>query len=75
MQKYPAFGRQLGGQPGTGVITIAQVDQPNTPNANFIAGIDAFTLAPDQWASNCQSSSECPCCLPARHSQAAEPRR
>jgi hypothetical protein len=33
------------------VITIAQVDQPNRPNANFIAGVDAFTLAPDESAS------------------------
>ena len=30
------------GSPGPVVITITQVDQPNTPNANFIAGIDAF---------------------------------
>jgi hypothetical protein len=37
--------------PGPAVITIAQVDQPNTPDANFIAGIGAFTLAPDEWAS------------------------
>jgi hypothetical protein len=37
--------------PGPVVITIAQVDQPNTPDANFIAGVDAFTLAPDEWAS------------------------
>ena len=39
------------GSPGPVVITIAQVDQPNTPNANFIVGLDAFTLGPDEWAS------------------------
>ena len=37
--------------PGPAVITITQVDQPNTPNANFVVGLDAFTLAPDEWAS------------------------
>jgi hypothetical protein len=39
------------GSPGPVVITITQVDQPNTPNANFIRGVDCFTLAPDCWAS------------------------
>jgi hypothetical protein len=39
------------GSPGPVVITITQVDQPNTPDANFITGVDAFTLAPDEWAS------------------------
>ena len=39
------------GSAGPVVITIAQVDQPNTPNANFVVGLDAFTLAPDEWAS------------------------
>ena len=39
------------GSPGPVVITITQVDQPNTPNASFIAGVDALTLAPDEWAS------------------------
>jgi len=39
------------GSPGPVVITVTQVDQPDTPDANFIAGLDAFTLAPDCWAS------------------------
>jgi len=39
------------GSPGPVVITITQVDQPDTPNANFITGVDAFTLAADEWAS------------------------
>lgn len=30
------------------VIAISQVDQPNTPNANLIASVDSFTLAPDE---------------------------
>lgn len=36
------------GSPGPVVIAISQVDQPNTPNANLIANVDSFTLAPDE---------------------------
>ena len=36
------------GSPGPVVIAISQVDQPNTPNANLIASVDSFTLAPDE---------------------------
>ena len=39
------------GSPGPVVIAISQVDQPNTPNANLIASVDSFTLAPDESAS------------------------
>ena len=39
------------GSPGPVVITITQVDQPNTPNANAIALVDSFTLAPGESAS------------------------
>jgi len=37
--------------PGPVVITISQVDQPNTPNANLITSVDSFTLAPGESAS------------------------
>ena len=36
------------GSPGPVAIAISQVDQPNTPNANLIASVDSFTLAPDE---------------------------
>ena len=39
------------GSPGPVVIAISQVDQPNTPNANLIASVDSFTLAPGESAS------------------------
>ena len=39
------------GSSGRVVIAISQVDQPNTPNANLIASVDSFTLAPDESAS------------------------
>jgi hypothetical protein len=39
------------GSPGPVVIAISQVDQANTPNANAIASVDSFTLAPDESAS------------------------
>jgi hypothetical protein len=39
------------GSPGPVVIAISQVDQPDTPNANLIASVDSFTLAPDESAS------------------------
>ena len=39
------------GSPGPVVIAVSQVDQPNTPNANLIASVDSFTLAPDESAS------------------------
>jgi hypothetical protein len=34
------------GSPGPVVISISHVDQPNTPNANLITGLDSITLAP-----------------------------
>ena len=37
--------------PGPVVIAVSQVDQPNTPNANLIASVDSFTLAPGESAS------------------------
>jgi len=39
------------GSPGPVAIDISQIDQPNTPNANAIASVDSFTLAPDESAS------------------------
>jgi hypothetical protein len=33
------------------VIAVSQVDKPNTPNANLIASVDSFTLAPGGSAS------------------------
>jgi hypothetical protein len=39
------------GSPGPVLIVISQIDQPNTPNANAIALVDSFTLAPGESAS------------------------
>lgn len=39
------------GSPGPVVVLISQIDQPGTPNANAIALVDSFTLAPDESAS------------------------
>jgi hypothetical protein len=39
------------GSPGPVLIAVSQVDQPNTPNANLIALVDSFTLAPGESAS------------------------
>jgi len=39
------------GSPGPVLIAISQIDQPNTPNANAIALVDSFTLAPGESAS------------------------
>jgi hypothetical protein len=39
------------GSSGPVIIAVSQVDQPNTPNANLIAIVDSFTLAPDESAS------------------------
>lgn len=39
------------GSPGPVVIALSQVDQPNTPNANLIASVDSFPLAPGESAS------------------------
>ena len=39
------------GSPGPVVVAISQIDQPGTPNANAIALVDSFTLAPDESAS------------------------
>ena len=32
-------------------ISLAHVAEPNTPNANLIAALDFFTLAPGDWVS------------------------
>src|SRR5215469_2014910 len=51
---YEAIRLSVGnweGSPGPVLIAISQVDQPNTPNANLIASVDSFTLAPDESAS------------------------
>jgi hypothetical protein len=40
-----------GGSPGPVVIAVSQVDQPDTPNANLIASVDSFALAPGESAS------------------------
>jgi len=48
---YEAIRLSVGnweGSPGPVLIAISQVDQPNTPNANLIASVDSFTLAPDE---------------------------
>ena len=37
--------------PSSVTIAISHVDQPNTPNANLISGIDSFPLAPGESAS------------------------
>ena len=37
--------------PGPVVIAISPIDQPNTQNANAIALVDSFTLAPGESAS------------------------
>jgi hypothetical protein len=34
------------GSPGPVIISISHVDQPHTPNANLITGLDSFTLVP-----------------------------
>jgi hypothetical protein len=39
------------GSAGPVAIAISQVDQPNTPNANLIASVDSFALAPGESAS------------------------
>ena len=39
------------GSPGPVLIAISQIDQPNTQNANAIALVDSFTLAPGESAS------------------------
>ena len=39
------------GSPGPVVIAISQIDQPNTQNANAIALVDSFSLAPGESAS------------------------
>jgi hypothetical protein len=37
--------------PAPVIIAVSHVDQPNTPNANFITGLDSCTLAPGESAS------------------------
>ncbi len=36
------------GSPAPVVIAISHVDQPNTPNANLITGLDSFALPPGE---------------------------
>jgi hypothetical protein len=36
------------GSPAPAAIAISHVDQPNTPNANLITGLDSFTLSPGE---------------------------
>lgn len=36
------------GSPAPVVIAVSHVDQPNTPNANLITGLDSFTLPPGE---------------------------
>ena len=37
--------------PAPVIIAVSHVDQPDTPNANLITGLDSFTLAPGESAS------------------------
>lgn len=36
------------GSPAPVIIGLSHVDQPNTPRANLITGLDSFTLAPGE---------------------------
>lgn len=51
LSAYRAIRLSVGnwvGSPAPVGIAISHVDQPNTPNANLITGLDSFTLAPGE---------------------------
>lgn len=54
VSSYRAIRLSVGnweGSPAPVAIAVSHVDQPNTPRANLITGLDVFTLAPDEWVS------------------------
>jgi len=56
--------------PGPVLIAISQIDQPNTQNANAIALVDSFTLAPGESASKAHDQDRCG----TRHQEATDSR-
>jgi hypothetical protein len=54
LSSYRAIRLSVGnwvGSPAPTIIAVSHVDQPDTPNANLITGLDSFALAPGESAS------------------------
>lgn len=54
LSSYRAIRLSVGnwvGSPAPAIIAVSHVDQPDTPNANLITGLDSFALAPGESAS------------------------
>ncbi len=55
LSSYAAIRLSVGNwelSPASVIISLSHIDQPNTPNANAIALLDSFTLAPGESVSN-----------------------